>query len=57
MARTTILYFFFPEIGAGGPPPSVAGYGLGGPTLIDVFPITGLAGVPDPVIQTTRQTH
>ena len=56
MARTTILYFFFPDIGSGAPP-STAGYGLGGPTLIDVFPITGLAGVPDPVVQTTRQTH
>lgn len=38
-------------------PPVVGGYGVGGPTVFDVYPITGVVGVSTPVLNLTRRTH
>ena len=46
--------YFPPDDGA---PPVTAGYGVGGPTIIDAYPILGVVGVPTPVLNTTRRTH
>lgn len=54
MRGASFFMFFFPQIGSAG---ASAGYGVGGPTVMDAFPITGVAGAPTPVQNLTRRTH